>query len=105
MVPDRGGHRAVWSETATKTETFCGAVRCGFEAKTAMKPNRLVWFGAISNGFGLVLEKKMYNLKYTHIYALDGLIFLVYTNIYWKLNQIRMYAYNPEAYVSHHPLG
>ena len=60
---------AVSSETTTKTKTFCGAVRCGFEAETAMKPNRLVRFGAVSNGFGLVFEKKMYNLKCTHIYA------------------------------------
>ena len=43
---------AVSSEITTKTETFCGAVWCGFEAKTAMKPNHLVRFGAVSNGFG-----------------------------------------------------
>ena len=60
---------AVLSETTTETETFCGVVWCRFEAKTKMKPNRLVRFGAVSNGFGLVFEKKMYNIKYTHIYA------------------------------------
>ena len=49
---------AVLSETTTETEFFCGAVRCGFEDKTEMKPNRLVRFGAVSNGFGLVFEKK-----------------------------------------------
>ena len=59
----------VSSETTIETETFCDAVRCGFEAKTEMKPNRLVRFGAVSNDFGLVFKKKMYNLKYTHIYA------------------------------------
>ena len=48
----RGGQCAVSSETAT--ETFCGAVRCGFEAKTEMKSNRLIWFSAVSNSFGSV---------------------------------------------------
>ena len=57
---------AVSSETTTEIETFCGAVRCGFEAKTEMKPNRLVRFGAVSNGFGLVFKKKytICNLTY-----------------------------------------
>ena len=55
---------AVLSETKTETEIFCGLVRCGFEAKTKMKPNCLVRFGAVSNGFGLVFKKKMYNLQF-----------------------------------------
>ena len=45
---------AVLSETKTKTASFCGLVRCGFETKTEMKPNHLVWFGSVLNGFGLV---------------------------------------------------
>ena len=45
---------AVLSETKTKTASFCGLVRCGFEAKTEMKPNHLVRFGLVLNGFGLV---------------------------------------------------
>ena len=57
---------AVLSETTTEIETFYGAVRCGFEAKTEMKPNRLVRFGAVSNGIGLVFKKKctICNLTY-----------------------------------------
>ena len=52
----------VSSETATETETFYGAFRCDFEAKTEMKPNCLVRLSAVSNSFGLVFEKKkMYN--------------------------------------------
>ena len=42
---------AVSSETTIEIETFCGAVRCGFEAKTEMKPNRLVRFGSVRCGF------------------------------------------------------
>ncbi|MBT0984665.1 hypothetical protein KJ032_26950, partial [Salmonella enterica subsp. enterica serovar Typhimurium] len=55
---------AVLSETDTKF--FYGLVRCGFEVKTEMKPNRLVRCGAVSNGFGLVFKKKctICNLTY-----------------------------------------
>ncbi|CAN6678459.1 unnamed protein product [Malus baccata var. baccata] len=49
---------AVLSETKTKTLSFCGLVLYGYEAKTEMKPNRLVRFGAVSNGFRLVFRKK-----------------------------------------------
>ena len=48
----------VLSETTIETVIFYGAVQCGFEVKTKMKPNHLVRFGAVSNGFGLVFEKK-----------------------------------------------
>ena len=59
---------AVSSETTIEIETFCGAVRCGFEAKTEMKPNRSVRCGAVSNGFGLVFEKKNVQFKiYTYL--------------------------------------
>ena len=62
---------AVLSETEieTKTKTFCGSMQCDFEAKIKMKPNRLVQFGEVSNGFGSVFENIIYNLNFTPIYA------------------------------------